>query len=119
MLVASSGGRDHSAARMRPSDVVPLPEKRGLNRVEAAGYVGVSPSLFDEMVRDRRMPRPIKINTRSVWDRRKLDAAFEALPGNEPVSNPWDVMLKPAGVEFIAEDGGGVGLRLRKAHTDG
>jgi hypothetical protein len=65
---------------------------RGLSRVEAAAYVGVSPSLFDEMVVDRRMPGPKLINSRVVWDRLKLDEAFTALPdrdGEEP-GNPWD-----------------------------
>ncbi len=31
---------------------------RGLSRVEAAHYIGVSPSLFDAMVKDGRMPQP-------------------------------------------------------------
>ena len=62
---------------------------RGLCRVEAAAYLGVSPSLFDEMVRDGRMPAPKRINARTVWDRRKLDFAFDALPGDEE-TNPWD-----------------------------
>jgi predicted DNA-binding transcriptional regulator AlpA len=64
-------------------------ESRGLSRVEAAIYVGVSPSLFDEMVRDGRMPCPKRINSRSVWDRRRLDNAFDALP-EEDSGNPWD-----------------------------
>src|SRR5215831_10881451 len=55
-------------------------EPRGLSRIEAAIYVGVSPSLFDEMARDGRMPKPKRINSRTVWDRKRLDEAFEALP---------------------------------------
>ena len=46
-------------------------------------------SLFDEMVRDGRMPKPKRINARTVWDRLKLDEAFAALPG-EAELNPWD-----------------------------
>ena len=53
---------------------------RGLSRVQAAAYIGVSPSLFDEMVKDGRMPKPTRINARTVWDRIKLDEAFVALP---------------------------------------
>ena len=53
---------------------------RGLSRVQAAAYIGVSPSLFDEMVKDGRMPKPMRINARTVWDRIKLDEAFAALP---------------------------------------
>jgi predicted DNA-binding transcriptional regulator AlpA len=56
---------------------------RGLSRLESAAYIGVSPALFDEMVRDGRMPRPKVINSRVVWDRRQLDLAFEALPIKE------------------------------------
>lgn len=73
-----------------------LPENlppRGLARTEAAAYIGVSPSLFDEMVADGRMPRPKMMNARTVWDRRRLDLAFEAIPekdakdGNERTIN--------------------------------
>jgi predicted DNA-binding transcriptional regulator AlpA len=64
-------------------------ESRGLSRVEAAVYVGVSPSLFDLLVGDRRMPSPKRINSRAVWDRRRLDDAFDALP-EEDSGNPWD-----------------------------
>lgn len=70
----------------------PLPfgvASRGFSRTEAAAYIGVSPSLFDEMVKDARMPSPKQINTRTVWDRLKLDIAFDALPDREE-ANPWD-----------------------------
>lgn len=53
---------------------------RGLKREEAARYVGVPPEKFDEMVADRRMPRPRKVDRRNVWDRFQLDAAFTELP---------------------------------------
>ena len=62
---------------------------RGLSRVQAAEYIGVSPSLFDEMVNDGRMPRPKVINSRRVWDVRQLDIAFSALPDVD-TGNPWD-----------------------------
>ena len=73
-------------------DVLPqnLPP-RGLRRVEAAAYVGISPTKFDELVKDGRMPSPKRINGRVVWDRVKLDAAFEALPDDENSANDvWD-----------------------------
>jgi predicted DNA-binding transcriptional regulator AlpA len=64
---------------------------RGLSRTESAAYIGVSPSLFDELVKDGRMPRPKRINSRTIWDRRKLDAAFEAILDEESrPENPWD-----------------------------
>lgn len=62
---------------------------RGLSRVEAAVYIGVSPSLFDQMIQDGRMPSPKRINRRAVWDKHQLDSAFEAL-SDEDGDNPWD-----------------------------
>ena len=52
---------------------------RGLSRLQAAAYIGISPTLFDELVRDGRMPHPVRINSRVLWDRLQLDAAFGAL----------------------------------------
>ena len=64
---------------------------RGLSRVQAAAYIGVSPSLFDEMVKDGRMPKPMRINARTVWDRVKLDEAFAALSDSDKDGDdPWD-----------------------------
>jgi hypothetical protein len=62
-----------------------------LSREQSAEYIGVSPSLFDAMVKDGRMPGPKRINARTVWDRLGLDEAFAALPTNDPsTTNPWD-----------------------------
>jgi hypothetical protein len=37
------------------------------------------------------MPGPKRINSRTVWDRMELDAAFAALPSNDgAMTNPWD-----------------------------
>ncbi len=65
----------------------PIP-RRGLSRDEAAMYIGVSASKFDEMVGDGRMPSPVRIDTRKVWDIRSLDLAFDALQAETP--NSWD-----------------------------
>ena len=61
---------------------------RGLSREQAAAYIGISASLFDGLVKDGRMPPAKRINGRTVWDRRRLDVAFEAL--DDGGSNPWD-----------------------------
>lgn len=67
-------------AAARRADILPLSlPPRGLSRTEAAAYIGVSPTLFDEMVQDGRMPRPKRVNARTVWDRRRIDLAFDAL----------------------------------------
>jgi predicted DNA-binding transcriptional regulator AlpA len=63
---------------------------RGLSRVEAAHYLGISPSLLDEMVADGRMPQPKAINSRIVWDRWELDAAFTAIPNRNQDTSPAD-----------------------------
>ena len=64
---------------------------RGLSREEAARYVGVGVTLFDEMVADGRLPRPKRINSRVVWDRFAIDAYFADLP--EDRANAWDKAL--------------------------
>jgi len=60
---------------------------RGLSRVQAAEYIGVGPTKFDQMVNDGRMPKPKRIDTRLVWDRQRLDEAFAALgePGESNI----------------------------------
>jgi len=65
---------------------------RGLSREAAAQYIGVSVGMFDQMVTDGRMPKPVQINARRVWDLRALDRAFDAL-GGDTDANPWDVLL--------------------------
>jgi len=62
---------------------------RGLSRIQAAEYIGVGVTKFDEMVGDGRMPRPKRIDGRNVWDRIKLDEAFDALDDAES-NNEWD-----------------------------
>lgn len=64
---------------------------RGLRREQAAQYVGVSASKFDEMVKDGLMPRAKKFGGCVVWDVRALDGAFEALPDADarPTASSW------------------------------
>jgi predicted DNA-binding transcriptional regulator AlpA len=65
---------------------------RGLNRMQAAAYIGVSPALYDEMVKDGRMPKPKQINARIVWDIRAIDMAFDLLPGGDQnEADDWSV----------------------------
>ncbi len=64
---------------------------RGLSRVQAAEYIGIGASKFDELVDDGRMPKPKRIDGRTVWDRIKLDEAFAAIDeGDSRISNEWD-----------------------------
>lgn len=64
----------------RHSALPPNLPPRGICREAAAAYVGVGATKFDEMVRDGRMPQPKRVDGRVVWDVRKLDTSFEALP---------------------------------------
>lgn len=53
---------------------------RGLSRDEAARYVGISSTKFDDLVTRGDMPRPKRIDGRVIWDRFALDMAFNDLP---------------------------------------
>lgn len=69
----------------RPHTILP----RGLSREEAAEYIGISPSKFDELVKTGVMPSPKEIGARRVWDRHGLDSAFDDLP-SVAEKNPFD-----------------------------
>ena len=62
---------------------------RGLSRIQAAEYIGVGATKFDELVVDGRMPKPKRIDGRTVWDRVKLDEAFAALEEDGSSRNEW------------------------------
>ena len=62
-----------------PHSLAPI----GLSREVAAAFIDVSPSKFDQLVADGRMPKPKRIDRRRVWDRRKIERAFSDLPGDE------------------------------------
>jgi excisionase family DNA binding protein len=75
---------------MRQKSILPqsLPP-RGICREEAAAYVGVGVTKFDQMVADGRMPAAKQIDGRRVWDVRKLDKAFDALPDSDETATGW------------------------------
>ena len=54
--------------------------RRGLRRAEAAAFVGVSPTKFDQWVENGVMPKPKRQDGVVIWDIVALDAAFDALP---------------------------------------
>ena len=60
---------------------------RLISREASAAYLNVSPTKFDEMVRNGRMPSPKRvIGRRRAWDVRELDAAIDRLPTDEDVA---------------------------------
>lgn len=54
---------------------------RGLNRKLAAGYSGVSLSIWDKLVASGEMPQPKKVYGRIIWDKLAIDRSFELLDG--------------------------------------
>ncbi len=74
----------------RAADSLPLScPPCGLSRVQSAAFICVGTTLFDEMVKDRRMPSPKRVNGKTIWGRLALQEAFAALPSDED-ANPWD-----------------------------
>ena len=67
--------------------------RRGLNRTEAADYIGISATKFGQLVQEKRMPKPKQIDGRYVWDVYALDSAFDELDRQNAASaseNPWN-----------------------------
>jgi len=69
--------------------------RRGLRREEAAAYIGISPTKFDDWVVRQVMPKPKRQDGVVLWDVLKLDEAFDALPddggkNSGPSSSSWD-----------------------------
>ena len=64
--------------------------RRGLSKPEAAKYVGVGVTKFEDLVASKRMPSPLMADTKLIWDVRELDDFFDRLPvkgGNQ--RNVW------------------------------
>jgi predicted DNA-binding transcriptional regulator AlpA len=65
---------------------------RLISRAAAAAYLSVSPAIFDELVKDGRMPRPKKLGERRLaWDVHAIDLAVDLLPvqGNDITDTTW------------------------------
>ena len=70
----------------------PAVQPRGLRRVDAARYLGISATHFDKQVKAGAVPPPVERFGVNLWDRVALDAIFEAeKPLNE---NEWDSVLR-------------------------
>jgi hypothetical protein len=83
-----STASDHRSTSL-PATLAP----RGLNREQAAEYVGVGVTLFDRLVADGKLPKPVEVNSRRIWDRWALDASFGALAEMTAAgdgANYWD-----------------------------
>ena len=51
-----------------------------MRRIEAAAFVGVSPTKFDDWVARGLMPKPKTIDGVVLWDLERLDRAWDELP---------------------------------------
>lgn len=68
---------------------------RGLNLERAADYIGATHEEFRRLVSRGQMPKPGTISGNEVWDRRKIDAAFERLMFVQD-ETPLDWSTQPA-----------------------
>ncbi len=76
----------------RPTALPPTLAPRLISREAAAAYVSVSPTTFEEMVEEGRMPRPRLLGgRRKAWDVRALDMAVDNLPveGSHITDETW------------------------------
>jgi hypothetical protein len=79
-----------AGVKLQTLGAIPAP-RRGLSREESASYLGISPSKFDQLRKDGRVSAPKLIDCRKVWDIRRLDEAFDALPeeGQDAQEGDW------------------------------
>lgn len=79
----------------RTVSLPPTLAPRGLSREEAAAYLGIGTTLFDELVKAGTLPAARRLRRAVRWDRHELDFAFENLPtsGHDPHigqdDDPW------------------------------
>jgi predicted DNA-binding transcriptional regulator AlpA len=66
----------------------------GMSAAEAARFLGIGTTLFLELVKERRMPRPRVIRSRRVWDRLEITNAFFELPHEGGDGNAIDELKR-------------------------
>ncbi len=68
--------------------------RRGLSRIEAAMYLGISPSKFDELRKNRRIGPAKILDGRKLYAIEMLDEFFDALPlETDDAAEDWTVRL--------------------------
>ena len=72
-------------------------EPRGLTCAEAAAYLGIGATLFKRLVFQGKLPPPLKLEGRRVWDRRALDDAVDRLQGRTSDAGRQGADTVPAG----------------------
>jgi predicted DNA-binding transcriptional regulator AlpA len=78
-------------ARLLPENTEPF----GVSREEGAALFGIGTTLFDRMVSDGTIPRPLRIGARTLWDLAALRRSWRRLADQhgEPDINPLDELL--------------------------
>jgi hypothetical protein len=85
--------RPPAQAERRLTAIRPM-QSRGLSRVEAAAYIGVSPSKFDQLRHSGRIPPPKVLDGRLIFTVERLDEFIDALPEeNQTDSDDWTASL--------------------------
>jgi hypothetical protein len=68
--------------------------RRGLSRLEAATYIGISPSKFDQLRKANRIPPPKVLDGRLIFTTERLDEFLDALPDEgQPDNDDWTASL--------------------------
>ena len=90
--------------------LLPIKERRGLNREEAIAYLGVKGTFFDKTIRLKLHAR--KMGTSLIFDKRELDKIFDELIliGGDVGSTLKGVTQWPKPQEFLQQkmEGGGL-----------
>lgn len=70
-------------------------EARLLTLDAAAAYCGLPKRAFRHQVRERRLPAPVRLGSRELWDRGKLDEYIDALHGTSSAGRrDWNAALE-------------------------
>jgi hypothetical protein len=76
-----------------PSQSRPVP-RRGLSRTEAAMYLGISSSKFDELRKANRIAPPKVLDGRLIFTVERLDEFLDSLPDeNQTPNDGWTASL--------------------------
>jgi hypothetical protein len=93
MLRETTVGLSNMARSTALSALRPTP-RRGLSRVEAAMYLGISPSKFDELRKSGRIGPAKILDSRKLYAIEMLDEFFDALPAEgDEAKEDWTVRL--------------------------
>jgi hypothetical protein len=93
MLRKMAAGLSNMTRSASLSSVRPIP-RRGLSRVEAAMYLGISASKFDELRKSGRIGPAKILDGRKLFAMEMLDQFFDALPDDTCTTDEdWTVRL--------------------------